>query len=114
MKKRVEDRTEGKDKAEKRPESFLEDRNGPYYSGAFGALKEQLIYTLEKKKTDNDSFRIWVAGCSTGEEAYSVAILLRECMVQFDRHFDVQIFATDMPKRSWIRFGSRCWCWTAV
>jgi two-component system, chemotaxis family, CheB/CheR fusion protein len=42
------------------------------------------------------SFRVWVPGCSTGEEAYSVAILLCEQLGRLGRRVDVQIFATDV------------------
>jgi two-component system CheB/CheR fusion protein len=40
--------------------------------------------------------RIWTAGCSTGEEAYSIAMLLQECMSSIKQHIHVQIFATDI------------------
>lgn len=42
--------------------------------------------------------RLWSAGCSTGEEAYSMAILLREAIDRSGRNFDVKIFATDIDK----------------
>ncbi|MBU0956090.1 MAG: PAS domain-containing protein [Spirochaetes bacterium] len=42
--------------------------------------------------------RLWVAACSTGEEAYSLAILLRECMDSMGVHRDVKIFATDIDR----------------
>lgn len=48
----------------------------------------------------DDTIRIWVVGCSTGEEAYSIAILLKEHMEQIHRNFKVHIFATDIDKRS--------------
>ncbi|WP_299783109.1 chemotaxis protein CheB [uncultured Roseobacter sp.] len=64
----------------------------------FEALKE-LLPALLKKKT-NTPFRVWIAGCATGEEAYSIAILLCEALggakVQLKDH--VQIFATDIDK----------------
>ena len=41
-------------------------------------------------------FRVWVAGCSSGEEAYSIAILLREIMDETHKEFRVQIYATDL------------------
>ena len=42
--------------------------------------------------------RFWVAGCSTGEEAYSLAILARETMQQLDVSHDIKIFATDIDR----------------
>ncbi|WP_299498874.1 chemotaxis protein CheB [uncultured Roseobacter sp.] len=64
----------------------------------FEALKELLPPLLQKKS--NTPFRVWIAGCATGEEAYSIAILLSEALggskVQLKDH--VQIFATDIDK----------------
>ncbi|MFT5327752.1 MAG: two-component system CheB/CheR fusion protein [Planctomycetaceae bacterium] len=54
-----------------------------------------LIPILESKPGDA-TFRVWVPACSTGEEAYSIAILLRECMDELKIHLSVQIFATDL------------------
>lgn len=64
---------------------------------AFEALKKVLLQLLESKP-DNYTVRVWVAGCSSGEEAYSIAILLRECTAEIRRHFNVQIFATDIDQ----------------
>ena len=57
---------------------------------------KKLLLELVKSKPDNGIIRIWVPGCSTGEEAYSVAIILRECMEETRKNFNVQIFATDI------------------
>ena len=62
---------------------------------SFENLKKILL-DLVKSKPDNGQIRIWVPGCSTGEEAYSVAIILRECMDEAKKYFNVQIFATDI------------------
>ena len=63
---------------------------------AFSALNEKFLPGLLADKPDGATVRIWSAGCSTGEEAYSMAILLQECMEKMNRHFSVQIFATDI------------------
>jgi two-component system, chemotaxis family, CheB/CheR fusion protein len=63
---------------------------------AFAVLKEKYLPGLLADKPEGARVRIWVAGCSTGEEAYSMAILLQECMENMNRHFRVQIFATDI------------------
>ncbi|MFK7744122.1 MAG: chemotaxis protein CheB [Roseobacter sp.] len=64
----------------------------------FAQLKEMLPPLLKKKS--NIPFRVWIAGCATGEEAYSIAILLAEALggpkIQLKDH--VQIFATDIDK----------------
>jgi len=62
----------------------------------FITLKQEIFPQLREGKTENDVFRIWVAGCATGEEAYSIAILLREFMIETRQMFTVQIYATDI------------------
>jgi two-component system, chemotaxis family, CheB/CheR fusion protein len=51
---------------------------------------------LLNNRPDSYTLRIWVAGCSTGEEAYTLAIEVKEAMEQAKRHLAVQIFATDL------------------
>lgn len=63
---------------------------------AFDLLKKEILPQLRQGKTDNDVFRVWVAGCATGEEAYSIAILLSEFMTETYRPFKVQIYGTDL------------------
>jgi len=65
---------------------------------AFKALKEKALPRLLADKSDDDTVRVWVPGCSSGEEAYSIAILLRECTEHLKRHMGIQIFATDIDK----------------
>jgi two-component system, chemotaxis family, CheB/CheR fusion protein len=67
-------------------------------SEAFAVLKEKYVPGLLADKPEGAMVRIWVTGCSTGEEAYSMAILLQECMENMNRHFSVQIFATDIDQ----------------
>lgn len=72
---------------------------------AFQALEKLVIPQLMAVKSEADSsakevLRIWICGCSTGEEAYSIAILLREQMDISSRNFAVQIFATDIDSRA--------------
>jgi two-component system CheB/CheR fusion protein len=64
---------------------------------AFDVLKEKLFGVL-RQKAESDPVRVWVAGCSTGEEAYSVAMLLMECLgtMKIRKLPKVQIFATDL------------------
>ena len=69
-------------------------------SEAFDALKRRLREMLADRPEDDEPVRCWVAGCSTGEEAYSIAILFKECMEDLDRRFEVQIFATDLAEEA--------------
>ena len=66
---------------------------------AFANLSKVLKTTLRKRPEDS-TLRIWSPGCSTGEEPYSLAILLHECMNKLKRHFRVQIFATDIDSQA--------------
>ena len=67
---------------------------------AFDALKEKAFPMLLKNRMPGNTLRIWVPGCSTGEEAYSMAIVLREVLdeVKSKSGYKVQIFATDIDK----------------
>jgi two-component system CheB/CheR fusion protein len=63
---------------------------------AFAALEKDILPRLCQGKPDDYLFRVWVAGCATGEEAYSIAMLLREQMTQANQEFKVQIYSTDL------------------
>ena len=69
---------------------------------AFAVLKENVIPQMLKTKRVGDPIRIWVVGCSTGEEAYSIAIVLRECLddLKPKGNFKIQIYATDIDKEA--------------
>ena len=67
-------------------------------SDAFDVVQREVIPTLFENKKAGDSLRVWVAGCSTGEEAYSLAILLAEFMENEGYYLDVKIFATDIDR----------------
>ncbi|HEX3001208.1 MAG TPA: chemotaxis protein CheB, partial [Methanoregula sp.] len=63
-------------------------------------LKETILPDLIEKCSDGRTLRAWVAGCSTGEEAYSLAIVIREAMEQVkpNARITLQIYATDLDK----------------
>ncbi|MCC5815311.1 MAG: PAS domain-containing protein [Leptospira sp.] len=63
---------------------------------AFTIIEEKTLPKLFKNKQKRDQVRIWVTACSTGEEAYSLAILVKEYMKKNNIWFDVKIFATDV------------------
>lgn len=67
---------------------------------AFEVLKEQVLPALLKSKDTDSSIRIWSMGCSTGEEAYSLAILFSEAMHLVKQNVNIQVFASDIDAQS--------------
>ncbi len=67
---------------------------------AFEALREKVIPNLFTDKHPDSVIRIWVPGCSSGEEAYSIGILLQEQMEKLKKKNKVQIFATDIDSQA--------------
>ncbi|GAB4380160.1 MAG: chemotaxis protein CheB [Elainellaceae cyanobacterium] len=65
---------------------------------AFDLLKERVFPTITQNKSADMPIRIWVAGCSTGEEVYSIAICLLEFLEDQATQFPIQIFATDISE----------------
>jgi two-component system CheB/CheR fusion protein len=63
---------------------------------AFALLQEKYLPEMLRQKQDGDNVRVWVAGCSTGEEAYSIAILLQEAIEKLGRNLTIQVFASDI------------------
>lgn len=71
--------------------NFFRDRE------AFDALEQQ-IPELFRNKTSEDTVRVWVPACATGEEAYSIAMLLSDYARTLDAPPTLQIFATDLDE----------------
>lgn len=69
-------------------------------SEVFDNLKKRVIPKIMSRKRQNDIIRIWVVGCSTGEEAYSLAILFQEYMLKVGKNYDIKIFATDLDREA--------------
>lgn len=65
---------------------------------AFDYLRREVIPELLRGKGVADTIRIWTPGCSSGEEAYSIAILISETLARMDVRPRVQIFATDIDE----------------
>jgi two-component system CheB/CheR fusion protein len=65
---------------------------------SFEILCSTLFPAIISKKTGEDALRIWVAGCATGEEAYSMAICLQEQLGDKAAAMKIQIFATDISE----------------
>ena len=70
--------------------SFFRDKE------AFAALTTEVIPRLFENKPENYIFRVWVPGCASGEEAYSLAMLFREYMDTSKKEWKLQIYATDI------------------
>ncbi|MFV8342986.1 CheR family methyltransferase [Flavobacterium sp. XS2P39] len=64
----------------------------------FNFLKTNLLTKLLKSKTAEETLRIWVPACSTGEEAYSIAMIVAELQQGKTNKIPVQIFATDLSE----------------
>jgi two-component system CheB/CheR fusion protein len=67
-------------------------------AAAFQALETSVIPKLLEEKGVDDEVRVWVPGCSTGEEVYSVAILLREYLEKSPTPPKIQVFGTDIDE----------------
>ncbi|WP_245213681.1 chemotaxis protein CheB [Rhodoferax sp. AJA081-3] len=67
---------------------------------AFAALEALVIPKLFEGKASGSVIRAWTTGCSTGEEAYSIAILLQERLEALKQNFRIQVFATDIDSRA--------------
>lgn len=67
---------------------------------AFKVLEDEVIPNLVAGKPAGGTIRIWSPGCSTGEEAYSLAILLAERMEKLRQNCTVQVFATDIDAQA--------------
>jgi two-component system CheB/CheR fusion protein len=65
---------------------------------ALRALESEAIAPLVRDKDPDSTLRVWVAGCATGEEAYSIAMLLLEQLASAGSNCGVQVFATDVDE----------------
>ncbi len=78
--------------------NFFRDRQ------AFEVLREKTLPEILANPPDRE-IRFWVAGCSSGEEAYSLAMVTREVLEEHRFKASVKIFATDVDKRAILRAG---------
>ncbi len=79
--------------------SFFRDRE------VFEELEQKVLPELLEANA-NREMRFWVAGCSTGEEAYTLAILARECMEKLKLRGNLKIFATDIDREAIVHAGN--------
>ena len=70
--------------------SFFRDQN------VFGHLAEKIVPDLVRSHSSDHPIRIWIAGCSTGEETYSLAMLFLEEITAAERNVKLQVFASDI------------------
>ena len=73
---------------------------------AWEALAEEVIPQLVETMEDGQTFRAWVTACATGEEAYTLAMVLTETLERLERDIDFKIYATDIERRALDRASS--------
>ena len=66
----------------------------------FESLSKNVLMKLLADHPIDEEFRVWVAACATGEEAYTVAILIDECLEELSKRVNVKVFATDLHQTS--------------
>jgi two-component system, chemotaxis family, CheB/CheR fusion protein len=76
---------------------------------AFQSLQDKIIPKLFDNRSPDDAIRVWTTGCATGEEAYSIAILLREEMEKRKQEVRLQVFATDLDSSAIETARSGCY-----
>src|SRR5207245_7930649 len=79
---------------------FFRDRE------VFAVLRGEILSAILKGAAARKALRIWVPGCATGEEAYSIAMLVQDLVTARGEKWDVKIFATDVDKVS-IEYAGR-------
>lgn len=67
---------------------------------AFIFMKTEIVAKLVEASNRNEEIRVWVPGCATGEEAYTIAMVFRDCAEQMGRNPRVKIFASDVHQSS--------------
>ncbi len=67
---------------------------------AFTYIQQEILPQLIRATTTTRALRVWVAGCATGEEAYSLAIVIHETILALNAPISIQLFATDVHQAS--------------
>ncbi len=68
--------------------------------GAFEHLRQEVLPGLVRQVEDSEQLRVWVPGCASGEEAYSLAMLLTETVQELEANLEYQVFATDIDQQA--------------
>ncbi|MGM0644466.1 MAG: chemotaxis protein CheB [Thermodesulfobacteriota bacterium] len=63
---------------------------------SFERLAKDILPDFFNKFSNDETFRVWIPGCSTGEEVYSLAMVLLECLDRISGHIGIQLFGTDI------------------
>lgn len=63
---------------------------------SYEILKNDVLPDMIQSMDDGDTFRAWIPGCSSGEEVYSLAIVLAECLERTSKRISLQLFGTDI------------------
>ncbi len=66
----------------------------------FAVLRSEILPVMLERAAPKKTLRIWVPGCATGEEAYSIAMLVQELVTARGEKWDIKIFATDVDRNS--------------
>ncbi|MBB6274129.1 two-component system CheB/CheR fusion protein [Pedobacter cryoconitis] len=66
----------------------------------FDYLEKKVIPDIINSKKEREILKVWVCACSTGQEAYSIAILINECLEKAGKTMEVKVFATDIDPKS--------------
>ena len=67
---------------------------------ALESLKQEALREMINQKSELDIIRVWVPGCSSGEEVYSIAIIIKELIEETGKQLEIQIFGTDLDSNS--------------
>lgn len=67
---------------------------------AWDKLKESIIPLIVSECKQGETFRVWVSACSTGEEVYTVGIVLTELLEKLDKQINFKIYATDIERKA--------------
>ena len=76
---------------------------------AFEVIAGKVIPEIVENKLLVDVLKVWVIGCATGEEAYSLAILIREHLIEVKKDMEVKIFASDIDKEALAKASRGCY-----
>ncbi|MCA9719654.1 MAG: PAS domain-containing protein, partial [Myxococcales bacterium] len=68
--------------------------------GAFEALKREALIPMLRDRARGAAVRCWIPACATGEEAYTIAMVMAEALQEVERAVEIQMFATDIDARA--------------